>query len=56
MTVVALNGVSDCEAWRKAYDSKADLRQAADIVSESVHQATNSPNSVLVTHGFATTD
>ena len=53
MTVVALNRVNDYDAWRKTYDSKADFRQAAGIIRESVHQATDDPNSVLFTHGFA---
>jgi quinol monooxygenase YgiN len=56
VTVVALNRVNDYDAWRKTYDSKADFRQAAGITRESVHQATDDPNSVLLTHRFATAD
>ncbi len=49
VTLVALNRVSDYDAWSTTYDSNADLWQAAGITRESVHQATDDPNRVF--HG-----
>ena len=49
VTLVALNRVSDYDAWSTTYDSNADLWQAAGTTRESVHQATDDPNRVF--HG-----
>jgi hypothetical protein len=56
VTLVALSRVNDCDAWRKTYDSKAEFRRAADITRESVRQAIDDPNNVLVVYTFGTAD
>jgi hypothetical protein len=51
VTVVPLNRAHNNDTWRETYDSNADFRRAAGITRESVHQATDEPNRVLLTHG-----
>ena len=44
--------VSDFDAWRKAYDSVGAMQKAGGVIEESVHQAKNDPNDVVVLHRF----
>jgi quinol monooxygenase YgiN len=44
--------VSDFEAWRKLYDSVGPMQKAGGVIEESVYQAKNDPNDVVVLHKF----
>ncbi len=53
-TIVLLHRVKDYSAWRKVYDSVAPLQKAGGVTAESVYQAKDDPNNVLILHTFAT--
>ena len=44
---------ADYDAWRKVYDSVADVQKEGGVTEEHVYRADGDPNSVLVTHRFA---
>jgi hypothetical protein len=44
--------VRDYEAWRKVYDSVGPMWKAGGVIEESVYQAKNDPNDVVVLHRF----
>jgi len=54
VTSVIQHRVNDYAAWRKVYDSVADLQKKGGVIFESVHRAKDDPNMVLVLHRFAT--
>lgn len=53
---LVLHRVADYSAWRKVYDSVADLQKAGGVTSESVHRMAGDPDNVLVIHHFDTVD
>ncbi|MCB5274143.1 hypothetical protein BJG92_01670 [Arthrobacter sp. SO5] len=44
--------VADYDAWRKVYDSIADLQAAGGVTQQSVHRMAGDPDTVLVLHYF----
>ena len=46
--LVILHRVADYDAWRKVYDSVADMQESAEVTGESVHRMVDDPNNVLV--------
>ncbi|TJY71386.1 cyclase [Arthrobacter sp. CAU 1506] len=54
--LLTLHRVADYDAWRKVYDSVADMQAAAEVTSESVHRMVDDPNNVLVLHYFDSVD
>ncbi len=46
--------VRDYTAWRKVYDDVAPMQKAGGVTEESVYQAKDDPNDVLVLHSFRT--
>ena len=55
VTAVIQHHVTDYGVWRKTYDGFADAQQAGGVTRQSVFRSTDDPNTVLITHGFATT-
>lgn len=53
---VVLHRVADYDAWRRVYDSVADLQKAGGVTAESVHRMGGDPDNVLVIHHFDTVD
>jgi uncharacterized protein (DUF1330 family) len=53
---VVLHQVADYDAWRKVYDSFADVQKAGGVTRESVHRMAGDPDNVLVLHYFDTVD
>ena len=51
---VVLHRVRDYRAWRQVYDDVAPMQKAGGVTAESVYQAKDDPNNVLVLHSFAT--
>lgn len=51
-----LHRVADYDAWRKVYDSVADMQKEGGVTQESVHRMADDPNNVLVIHHFDTVD
>lgn len=45
--------VKDYDAWRRVYDSVADMQKAGGVTSESVYRAEEDPNTVLASHRFS---
>jgi quinol monooxygenase YgiN len=56
VTAVIQHRVKDYDAWREVYDGFADGQKAGGVTHESVHQAKDDPNDLLVIHGFANVD
>ncbi len=48
--------VADFDAWRRVYDSVADLQSRGGVTRESVHRMADDPNNVLVLHYFDSID
>ncbi|MGF9649911.1 hypothetical protein AAIH32_18280 [Pseudarthrobacter oxydans] len=47
-----LHRVADYDAWRKVYDSVADMQKDGGVTKESVHRMADDPDNVLVIHEF----
>lgn len=47
-----LHRVADYEAWRRVYDSVADLQREGGVTRAAVYRAEGDPNNVLVLHEF----
>jgi hypothetical protein len=47
-----LHPVADYNAWRKVYDSVADMQKEGGVTKESVHRMADGPDNVLVIHHF----
>lgn len=47
-----LHRVADYDAWRKVYDSVADMQKEGGVTQESVHRMADDPDNVLVIHHF----
>lgn len=56
VTAVIQHKVSDYSAWRKVYDSVADMQKQGGVVAQSVHRSADDSNVVLVQHRFASLD
>jgi quinol monooxygenase YgiN len=52
-TAIVLHRVADYEAWRPAYDSVEDARQAAGVTHQEVLRSEDDPNLVIVRHDFS---
>ena len=48
--------VEDYATFRKTFDSKADMRQAAGAINSTVYQSVDDPNEVVVQVEFSTAD
>ncbi len=48
--------VEDYAAFRKTFDSKEDIRQAAGAVKSTVYQSVDDPNEIVVQVEFPTAD
>jgi hypothetical protein len=44
--------VADYDAWRRVYDSVADLQRAGGVTDKAVYRAADDPDNVLVMHQF----
>ena len=53
---VIRHNVRDYVAWRKGYDDVASMQKAGGVTEESVYQAKDNPNDVLVLHRFNSLD
>ena len=53
---VIRHNVRDYAAWRKGYDDVASMQKAGGVTEESVYQAKDNPNDVLVLHRFNSLD
>lgn len=53
-TVLVLHRVRDYGVWRQTYDTLATMQKASGVTAESVYQAKDDPNNVLVLHTFNT--
>jgi quinol monooxygenase YgiN len=51
-TAIIQHRVKDYDAWRRVYDSVADMQKAGGVIAESVYRAEADPNTVLVFHQF----
>jgi hypothetical protein len=51
-TVVVLQRVEEYRAWRRVHDAFGPLKKAGGVTAESVYQAKDDPNSVLVLASF----
>ncbi|UUL75421.1 hypothetical protein NG819_14560 [Pseudarthrobacter sp. Fe7] len=51
-----LHRVADYDAWRKVYDSVADMQKEGGVTEESVHRMADDPDNVLVIHHFNSVD
>lgn len=49
---IVLHRVADYDAWRKVYDSFADVLKESGVSQESVHRMADDPDNVLVIHHF----
>jgi quinol monooxygenase YgiN len=48
--------VADYEAWRRVYDSVAEMQRQGGVTAEAVYRTENAPNDVLVMHQFNSSD
>jgi hypothetical protein len=53
VTVFVQHRVKDYDAWRRVYDSVADMQKAGGVVAESVYRAEGDPNVVMASHQFS---
>jgi len=53
VTAFVQHRVKDYDAWRRVYDSVAEMQKAGGVVSESVYRAEADPNQVMVSHQFS---
>jgi quinol monooxygenase YgiN len=49
---LVLHRVADYDAWRKVYDSVADMQNNGGVTQQSVHRMAGDPDNVLVIHHF----
>ena len=52
VTAFVQHRVKDYDAWRRVYDSVADMQKAGGVTRESVHRAEGESNLVMVSHQF----
>ena len=51
-TLFVRHTVADYAAWRKFYDSVADMQKKGGVIAEAVYRSIDNPNEVTVTHEF----
>ena len=51
-TSFVLHRVADYDAWRRAYDSVADVQEQGGVTNQAVFRSEGDPNNVLVMHAF----
>ncbi len=52
-TLFVRHTVADYSAWRKVYESVAELQKKGGVLAQAVYRASDNPNDVTVTHEFA---
>lgn len=55
-TTFVLHRVADYDAWRRIYESVADLQREGGVVEQAVYRAADDPSNVLVMHRFGSAD
>ena len=55
-TTFVLHRVADYDAWRKVYESVADLQRAGGVTDKAVYRMAGDADNVLVMHRFSTMD
>ena len=53
-TLVVKHHVRDYATFRLVYDSTVSVRRAGGVIAASLYQEKGDPNSLLITHQFAT--
>lgn len=53
---LVLHRVADYDAWRKVYDSVAEMQDNGGVTQQSVHRMAGDPDNVLVIHHFNDVD
>ena len=53
VTAFVQHRVKDHDAWRRVYDSVADMQKAGGVVAETVYHAEGDSNIVMVSHQFS---
>ncbi len=48
--------VADYDAWRRVYDSVADMQRAGGVTAQAVYRLADDPNTVAVMHRFESAD
>ena len=51
-TSFVLHRVADYDAWRRVYDSVADVQERGGVTNQAVYRSEGDPNNVLVMHAF----
>jgi hypothetical protein len=51
-TSFVLHRVADYDAWRRVYDSVADVQEQGGVANQAVFRSEGDPNNVLVMHAF----
>ncbi len=51
--LVVRHNVQDYDQFRAVYDSIGEVQRQWGVMAESVHQAAEAPNTVLILHHFA---
>ena len=51
-TSFVLHRVADYDAWRRVYDSVADVQEQGGVANQAVYRSEGDPNTVLVMHAF----
>ena len=52
ITMFAKHKVNDFNAWKRAYDEFASIRDEMGVTGDSVHRDTSDPTIVTITHVF----
>jgi len=53
VTAFVQHRVKDYDAWRRVYDSVADMQETGGVLTDSVYRAEGDPNVVMVAHQFS---
>jgi hypothetical protein len=53
VTMFVQHPVNDYEAWRKVYESVADLQSQGGVIDKAVYRLKDDPNTILVMHTFS---
>jgi hypothetical protein len=51
-TSFVMHRVADYDAWRRVYDSVADVQRQGGVANQAVYRSEGDPNNVLVMHEF----
>jgi len=55
-TTFVLHRVADYDAWRRVYDSVAEIQRDGGVTAEAVYRAEGDPSNVLVMHQFSSAE